>query len=1119
MDGKIGSSPSSPKKSGEYDSTGSSDSSGTMGARSVTTSEATPYMGPSQYASQPVDTSLFTRQASLPALPKLQELKNEWDHRFADFKDDMSYEFSGRRDSILSEFCQSFFEPFVQELIQLSIVREELTTHEVAQYDALLSDVISALSNPSDTAPEAGAIYTKASFSRTGRLDYLRGALEGRENLNKMMVDILKLRPALEKACKYESQNLTTEADSTSSTPEISASVYRPIEAQLLEMERHTRSLMSYPPSADIFWLGSVYNNRLDDIEADIHSPPASLSNAITRCKEQLLALTKTSVYSDSQIEYSGKKNQEASIRGLNPESALKSLSQESLKPMHSLTLSEPLPQVESTSSKASTPAEPHLFQRIPVTVGPFTVASFTVKQANDFQTKIARVDDTTMMGSGPFNTQFQKNMSQYCDNDTVNKVFRLGNPRQHRVYYDIYLSQQGKLVDVAMQPLKHNQVVLREGSSEETRLGASRIQYDDKVAGIAMMAPVPDDIPNILQMAWNENSRIFVDLVSSADREKYSTRGRPKFDWGSIPSSPNKEQFGDFSIEKTSEETHVFKSSIKNSDGQLITPEATIRKFKMVGPEGERIISQIAFPHWIDGKSVTPEVLEEMHSLTDQQEAQYESGAGLVVNCIAGVGRTGTYFATRHLRGKAIRGELDTLQLNSEVLNVLIQGKLSRNNHFVQYANQAILVKDHIEKHLRMVGSDVEKDQPVKKPDSPAPVTVPVRIGPYTPTAVTAEMGTAFTQGLDHMLENYQSMEKAYKDADNAYDNLPSDAGYSDKNLALQKITSTERELSAAKIGLKSAYFQLMFDQTKKLLPEQEASELQFTPYFRNTPPHWIKDVSDSQHHEDPAPYVSNDLPQDIPHRSTVNTPVAHSQIVLGVKAENAEAGHPIKLSANHIYLDGLHAGIAMQAPRPSELGHVIQCARENQAHILVDLTSQNDRTKSRGSDAVLDWSSIQQETSEDFTVSLKSDIKENIEHEGKSYELTVRQFVHKPTSGEGEEQQLTQFSFADWPDGEALPFPVLKKFNQHIEKANTTPVNGKSPIMVNCMAGLGRTGTLMVLRYISEHSTEITPENIGQLTLKATTHARMSRSGDVVQTPFQAMELVNFERSFLMK
>ncbi len=146
-----------------------------MGVRSVTKSEPTPYMEPSQYASQPVDTSLFTRQMSLPVLPKLQELKTEWDHRLADFKDEMSWELGGGRDGILSEFCQIFFEPFVQELIQLSIVREELTAHEVTQYDALLSDVISALSNPSETAPEAGTIYTKASFSRTGRLDHLRG--------------------------------------------------------------------------------------------------------------------------------------------------------------------------------------------------------------------------------------------------------------------------------------------------------------------------------------------------------------------------------------------------------------------------------------------------------------------------------------------------------------------------------------------------------------------------------------------------------------------------------------------------------------------------------------------------------------------------------------------------------------------------------------------------------------------------------------------------------------------------------------------------------------------------------------------------------------------------------
>ena len=91
---------------------------------------------------------------------------------------------------------------------------------------------------------------------------------------------------------------------------------------------------------------------------------------------------------------------------------------------------------------------------------------------------------------------------------------------------------------------------------------------------------------------------------------------------------------------------------------------------------------------------------MEELQDLVAAEESLYPDRQGLVVNCRAGVGRTGSFFAIRHLRNKAEAHLLDPDNVPAEILSVILQGKLYRNELFVQYARQAVMVSDMGERY-----------------------------------------------------------------------------------------------------------------------------------------------------------------------------------------------------------------------------------------------------------------------------------------------------------------------------------------------------------------------------------------------------------------------------------
>ena len=242
--------------------------------------------------------------------------------------------------------------------------------------------------------------------------------------------------------------------------------------------------------------------------------------------------------------------------------------------------------------------------------------------------------------------------------------------------------------------PLLHSQVSIPGKEGSPVKLPANRIAYDDKNYGVALPAVVAANLEQMLQIIWQEKTGVLVDLHQSGSTTgKYHAEANTLACWGAL-SVGDAQEHDPFIVEKTGEE----------QDSEQSLRQTFRLRHKESGEE--RTFSRIHYTGWPDEGHISISQLDILHETIDQELMSHKDQDGLAVNCLAGLGRTGAFFATRRLRDRAIKQELDKLNLDAEAFNVIVQGKMARNNDFVRAHGQVCMIREaadyYSEKYLR---------------------------------------------------------------------------------------------------------------------------------------------------------------------------------------------------------------------------------------------------------------------------------------------------------------------------------------------------------------------------------------------------------------------------------
>ena len=776
--------------------------------------------------------------------------------------------------------------------------------------------------------------------------------------------------------------------------------------------------------------------------------------------------------------------------------------------------------------------------------IGGFTVGSVSTEVADIWMKEMVEID-----ASKQHPLFKQRDYLQAVDK-AVGTVMREEDWKQH----SIVVSPRGTAVacdysvcgegEEPMAPMKGTQIKVGFGGEEQSTK-ANRIYYRGEQAGIAMPAADKHELEQTLKMYLQEDAGVCVDLVSSADRRKYENKNL--IDWGVFSLGVPQKLGNGLELTKESEETIDFGLDVTFKYENPHEAQAIVRSFKIKHAGGEKIIRQVSFPDWPDGSVVPVPVLNKLHEVIGEQE-KLASGC-LVVNCKAGVGRTGTFFATRELREMTDEGLLNRENLNQQVLDTLIQGKVSRNWQFVQWPEQALLVADaaggYVKDEVR-----AESPKPVAKfrrDSKAAKKAIPdeVKVGAMAMKLASQKDGVEFARELESLIAD--------------------------------KVIYPELK--------KEMYNKLCRKYLQKAFGEEQGMQISQLPYP-----------------EAPSnPLYAQSYPLNGVHARSYNaTPLAHSQVI--IKKGSKEA---VNLSANYMYeSDGSLAGIAMQAPRPDELGWVLQGVLENNVRVMVDLANQGDHSpfgRYQGVDGLIDWENLGKtdpetdQTSDlgmplgtpDETVleasvmpglgqgydsyagyqagyfdrpfdSMDSYDPEDSFSYGSLRSMGLSQFnlqqtgsraltITNPETGEGHDVVIRKFTVADkgssdgkvhtfsniwlkdWPDGQALDHKVVEELVNEAEAEmaeNHDPDREKPPLMmVSCVAGMGRTGEFFGVKEMKhsykyyEDPAVVTQEQAGRRTLNALLAGRGSRSADVMQTHLQAGEVLKMEKSRMPK
>ena len=334
---------------------------------------------------------------------------------------------------------------------------------------------------------------------------------------------------------------------------------------------------------------------------------------------------------------------------------------------------------IQEVPTQASMSDQPSKSSSKVLAFGSVNVNPFSHEQAETFWSTLQQ-EDKGIYGIA-LDTLYKQTGVSDTDLDLIKG--RIPDKSHVGTFEDMFDSQYFKENEI---PLRHSQVVLKSSEGKENRICANRISYDGKPYGVALTAKTAVNLDVTLPMVWQEGVGVLVDLHSDINGDgKIHLENNTKAAWDQVTEDHPK-TFGEYTVQKESKDD--------NPDSKT-----SIQRFKLthLPSGGERQISRIHFTGWPDSGTISESELGNLHDLVDTAQEGLEENNLLAVNCLAGVGRTGTFFATRRLLDKASDGTLDMDHYQSEVLDTLLQGKAMRNNKFVQTKGQALLVYNFI--------------------------------------------------------------------------------------------------------------------------------------------------------------------------------------------------------------------------------------------------------------------------------------------------------------------------------------------------------------------------------------------------------------------------------------
>lgn len=183
----------------------------------------------------------------------------------------------------------------------------------------------------------------------------------------------------------------------------------------------------------------------------------------------------------------------------------------------------------------------------------------------------------------------------------------------------------------------------------------------------IATQAPKAGTIKDFVALIQEQNVTTIIDLTNPYDKDKRH-----------IPDYARKPEHGFQSQDQTSAKLR----------------DAGIEKRELQVASGEHKAAYINLTTWPDHGVVSLKTLTDLVEVIGQEHG--DKAGGLCIHCTAGVGRTGTVFASIELNRLAKGGELTADNFAEKVLDVVAEGRKARGNAFVQSPPQLSLLFDY---------------------------------------------------------------------------------------------------------------------------------------------------------------------------------------------------------------------------------------------------------------------------------------------------------------------------------------------------------------------------------------------------------------------------------------